>query len=204
MVKELFKDIKIYDKNGGVPFLHTIGWKFSYKGSQYGNYISDQRPTGKYMTVSAGLDDDGDYYEEYEREIYETVPITPKEEIALMKNMIEVMEKLSKKQREIIKQKATVEDIKNLVKELEKHKVKKPYYLKMENPKECFDLLGVTYKEREKIQKKIVKDMQKATDKREPIKGTIINCDTIRKGVKFLENEMYRHMEEDLEVKKTI
>ncbi len=97
MGKELFKDIKIINKKGGIlKSIHTIGWKFTYKGNQYGNYISDQEPTGRYMTIPAGYDDDGDYYEEYEREIYKTVPITPKKEIALMENMIKVMKKLAK------------------------------------------------------------------------------------------------------------
>lgn len=80
-----------------------------------------------------------------------------------------------------MKKKATVEDIKNLVKVLKKHKVKGPYYLKMENPKECFDLLGV-----------------------KPIKGDVINLDTVRKGVKFLHNETKKNLEKDFGVKKTI
>jgi len=38
---------------------------------------------------------------------------------------------------------ATCEDIKNMVKILEKYKVEKPYYLKIENFKECMDFLDV-------------------------------------------------------------
>ena len=80
-----------------------------------------------------------------------------------------------------MKQKANVKDIKNLVKVLKKHKVKEPYYLEMENPKECFDLLGV-----------------------KPKKGEYINLDTVRKGVKFLQNETKKNLEKDFGVKKTI
>lgn len=78
-----------------------------------------------------------------------------------------------------MKKKATIKDIKNLVKVLKKHKVKEPYYLKID-PKECFDLLGV-----------------------KPTKG-VINLDTIRRGVKFLENETKKNLEKDYGVKKTI
>ena len=117
-----------------------------------------------------------------------------------------------------MKKKATVEDIKDLVKILKKNKVKGPYYVEIENPKEFFDLFegikpaprytrvfkNITYKEREKIQKKIVKDMQKATDKRELTKGTVINCDTIRKGVKFLQNETKKNLKKDLKREKML
>ena len=95
MKKELFEDIKIYDKKGGISKpIHTIGWKFSYRKNKYGNFISDQRPMGEYTTVME-TDDDGDSYE-HTFEIMKTVPITPQEEIALLENMIEVMEKLLK------------------------------------------------------------------------------------------------------------
>ena len=84
-----------------------------------------------------------------------------------------------------MKKKATVKDIKNLVKELEKQKLRQDVNgtipIETENPKECFDLL------REK-----------------PIKGDVINLDTIRKGVKFLSNETKKNLEKDFGVKKTI
>jgi len=78
-----------------------------------------------------------------------------------------------------MKKKATVKDIKNMVKVLEEHKVTKPYYLKIENPKECFDLLGV-----------------------KPTKNGFINLDTVRRGVKFLENATKRNLKKDFGVKK--
>ena len=91
--KELFEDIKIYDKKGGILTpIHTIGWKFSYKGNQYGNLISDQVGTGKFYTYWECYDDGEPF--EVTNEIMRTVPITPKKEIALMENMIEVMKKL--------------------------------------------------------------------------------------------------------------
>ena len=80
-----------------------------------------------------------------------------------------------------MKKKATVKDIKNLVKVLKEHKVEGPYYLEIENPKECFDLL------REK-----------------PVKGDVINLDTIRRGAKFLLNETKKNLKKDFGVKKTI
>ena len=93
MKKELFENVKIFDRKGGIlKKIHTIGWKFTYKKNQYGNYISDQVPTGKSYTY---WDDEKNC--ECERGIMKTVSITPKKEIALMKNMIEVMKKLSKK-----------------------------------------------------------------------------------------------------------
>ena len=92
--KEIFKDIKIIEKKGGWGLhkqVHTIGWKFEYKGNQYGNYISDQVPTGETYTY---WDDD----EEAEciGHVMKTVPLTGKDQIGLMKNMIEAMEKLIK------------------------------------------------------------------------------------------------------------
>ena len=84
----MFRDIKIYDKKS--CGIHTIGWKFWLGENSYGNYISDQQPTGKYKIVSGYDEDDGEYYEE-KREIYKTVPITEKEQIALMENMVESM-----------------------------------------------------------------------------------------------------------------
>ena len=49
------------------------------------------------------------------------------------------------------------------------------------------------------------KDIKKAAKKLEkPIKGDIINLNTIRKGVKFLENETKKNLEKDFGVKKTI
>lgn len=91
MKKELFEDIKIFNKKGGVPFVHTIGWKFTYKKNQYGNYISDQVSTGRTYTYW-----DVEEECEYEREIMKTISITPKMEIALMEKMIEVMKRLVK------------------------------------------------------------------------------------------------------------
>ncbi len=79
-----------------------------------------------------------------------------------------------------MKRKATIKDIKNLVKVLKEHKVKEPYYVEIENPTECFDLLGVKPK------------------------GTIINLDTLKKGVRCLLDNMSRNYEKDFEVKKTI
>ena len=96
--KELFEDIKIIDKKGGWGLhkpVHTLGWKFTYKKNQYGNFISDQKGTGKFSTYIQ-TDDDGESYE-VTNEIMKTVPITPKAEIALMKNMVEAMERLVKK-----------------------------------------------------------------------------------------------------------
>lgn len=92
MKEELFKDIKIIEKKGGFRPVHTIGWKFTYKKNQYGNYISDQVGTGKTYTY---WDEDEEC--ECQREIMKTVPITPKEEIVLMKNMVKAMELLLKK-----------------------------------------------------------------------------------------------------------
>ena len=84
-----------------------------------------------------------------------------------------------------MKKKATVKDIKNLVKELEKQKLRQDVNgtipIEIENPRECFDLLGV-----------------------KPIKGDVINLDTIRKGVKFLSNETKKNLEKNFGVKKTI
>jgi hypothetical protein len=49
------------------------------------------------------------------------------------------------------------------------------------------------------------KDVRKVARKLEkPIKGDIINLDTIRKGVKFLENETKRNLKKDFGAKKTI
>jgi len=54
-------------------------------------------------------------------------------------------------------------------------------------------------------QKLYAKDLRKAAKKLEkPIKGTVINCDTIRRGVKFLENRTKINLEKDFGVKKTI
>ena len=72
--------------------IHTIGWKFEYKGNKYGNVISDQKPTGKSWTISL-WDEEGKPYER-EQEIYTTVPLTAKAQIALMENMVRVMKKL--------------------------------------------------------------------------------------------------------------
>ena len=88
MKKELFENIKIYDKKHGY---HSIGWKFRYKGNSYGNIISDQVPTGKYIKYW-----DEDEGCECKRPVLKKVPITPEDEIGLMKNMIAVMEALSK------------------------------------------------------------------------------------------------------------
>lgn len=94
----MFKDTRIIEKRGGINPLkpiHTFGWKFEYKERKYVNFISDQKPTGKYRKVS-GYDDDGEYYEGLE-EIYKIVPITPQAQIALMKNMVASMEEIIKK-----------------------------------------------------------------------------------------------------------
>jgi len=90
-MKEIFKDIKIFDKKGRWGLhkqVHTIGWKFGYKGIKYGNYISDQKPTGETYTYH---NDEG---EECIGHVLKTVPLTEKDQIGLMKNMVEVMEKL--------------------------------------------------------------------------------------------------------------
>jgi len=88
---ELFKDIKIIEKKGGIKPIHTIGWKFEYKKNQYGNFISDQIPTGKYVKYW-----DEEENCECERPVMKKVPITLEDQIGLMKNMIAVMEALSK------------------------------------------------------------------------------------------------------------
>jgi len=88
----MFKDIKIIDKEGGLlKSIHTIGWKLKFNGSEYGNYISDQVPTGKTYTY---WDDD----EEAEciGECYKTVPLTEKDQIKLIQEMVNVMKKLVK------------------------------------------------------------------------------------------------------------
>jgi len=91
-VNKLFEDIKIIDiKSGILKPIHTIGWKFTYKKNEYGDYISDQVGTGKYCKYW-----DEDEGCECEREIMKTVPITPKKEIALMENMVEAMKKIAK------------------------------------------------------------------------------------------------------------
>ncbi len=85
----LFENIKIYDKKGGIKPVHTIGWKFTYKKSQFGNYISDQVGTGEFYTYW-----DEDEGCECTSEYMKTVPITRKKQIALMENMIEVMKRM--------------------------------------------------------------------------------------------------------------
>lgn len=97
MKKEIFEDIQIIERKGCWTILkpiHTIGWKFKYKKKEYGNYISDQVPTGETYTY---------WNEDEEKEctghMMKTVPITTKDQIGLMENMIEVMGKLSKKWR---------------------------------------------------------------------------------------------------------
>jgi len=93
----MFKDIKIIEKEGGINPLkpiHTIGWKFGYKGNKYGNFISDQKHTGKFITYQSIDDEDNPY--EVKQEIMKTVPLTPKDQILLLENMIEVMKKLNK------------------------------------------------------------------------------------------------------------
>ena len=95
MKKEIFKDIQIIEKKGNWGLhkpVHTIGWKFGYKGNKYGNYISDQVGTGKFSTYWETDDDGGS--REVTSEIMKTVPITTKHQIELIKNMIEVMEKV--------------------------------------------------------------------------------------------------------------
>ena len=91
----MFENIQIIEKKGGNGLLkkvHTMGWKFTYKKDQYGNYISDQVPTGKFFKY---WDDEENC--ECEHEIMKTVPITPKKQIALMENMIQTMRKLEGK-----------------------------------------------------------------------------------------------------------
>ena len=85
----MFKGIIVIDKEDGY---HTMGWKFEFKGNKYGNVISDQHPTGRFIKV-LGYDEDGDYYEE-DREIYETVPLKTIDQIILMESMVAVMRKL--------------------------------------------------------------------------------------------------------------
>ena len=49
------------------------------------------------------------------------------------------------------------------------------------------------------------KDIRKAARKLEkPVKGDIINLDTIRRGVRFLSNETKKNLEKDFGAKKTI
>ena len=49
------------------------------------------------------------------------------------------------------------------------------------------------------------KDIRKATRKLEkPVKGDIINLDTLGKGVIFLSNETKKNLEKDFGAKKTI
>jgi len=88
----MFKDIKIIEKKGGIfKPEHTIGWKFEYKENKYGNYISDQVPTGETYTY---WDDD----EEAEciGHVYKTVPLTEKDQIMLIKNMMDSMKRIVK------------------------------------------------------------------------------------------------------------
>jgi len=85
----MFKDIKIIEKEGGINPLkpiHTIGWKFGYKGNK--------KHTGKFITYQSIDDEDNPY--EVKQEIMKTVPLTPKDQILLLENMIEVMKKLNK------------------------------------------------------------------------------------------------------------
>lgn len=54
-------------------------------------------------------------------------------------------------------------------------------------------------------QRLTAKDIRKAAKRLEkPMKGDSINLDTIRRGVKFLENETNKNLEKDFGVKKTI
>lgn len=89
--KELFKDIKIYESksrqdNVMTKGSSTLGWKFTYKGTQYGNYI-----------------DNAIYDKPPEYEIGEYIPIvgirdiTPEEQIELFEKMVKLMKKLIKR-----------------------------------------------------------------------------------------------------------
>jgi len=52
-----------------------------------------------------------------------------------------------------MKKKATIEDIKNLVKILKKHKVTKPYYIDVEKTTEVYDLLSNYNRNKKEIDK---------------------------------------------------
>ncbi len=91
--EKLFEDIQIIVKKGGIPKpVHTIGWKFKYGKDKYGNYISDQVPTGKFFKY---WDDEENC--EVTSEIMKTVPIPVKAQIELLKGMIKTMELLIEK-----------------------------------------------------------------------------------------------------------
>ena len=52
MKQNLVTDIRIYEKFGGFPPEHTIGWKFKYDGIYWGNYISDLYPVKKNIALN--------------------------------------------------------------------------------------------------------------------------------------------------------
>lgn len=95
----MFKNIQIIDKTGDIlNFAKTIGWKFEHNGNQYGNYISDQVPTGKYLTYIR-QDEEDDEPEEVTEEIYKTIELTEQHQIKLLQTMIDTMQKLIKKNK---------------------------------------------------------------------------------------------------------
>ena len=95
----MFKDIQIINKTGDMlNFARTIGWRFEFNGKQYGNYISNQTPTGEYRTYIRQYEED-DEPEEVIEEIYKTITLTEAHQVALIQTMINVMEKLIEKNK---------------------------------------------------------------------------------------------------------
>lgn len=88
---EVFKDIKIIQRSGKPDPIsqnvESLGWKFNFKGKQYGNYI-DSAIYGKTY-----IDEDGLPY----KPIIGTKDITIKDQIKLISNMVEAMKHLAKK-----------------------------------------------------------------------------------------------------------
>ena len=94
----MFKDIEIIDKWGESLLtkpLRTIGWYFKYKGNEYGDTVNDQVPTGRKIEY-IGYDDDDKSFK-YMGEEYETIKLTEKHQIALVKTMLKTMKGLVKK-----------------------------------------------------------------------------------------------------------
>lgn len=84
---ELFEDIKIIIRKGRPdPLFHTVaswGWKFNYKGNQYGNYI-DNAIYGKPHKSGGCIP------------IIGTRDIKPEEQIELFGKMVDTMKLLTK------------------------------------------------------------------------------------------------------------
>ena len=83
----------IEKKSDSIEDIHTFGWKFKYKGNQYGNYICNRKGTGRYY-YAVREDDDGNR-EEARCEHYETIELEPKHQILMLEKMLETMKRLT-------------------------------------------------------------------------------------------------------------